>query len=107
MADKDAIIVNGRGGYELAPSIEVIAETVEKLPAEGSAGPTQKDRVAWFVAGAKAGQKPCKALYLRQFKVSEATWKRDLKLISEHVELVGTGSAAYYISRFPYGKDTA
>lgn len=98
-ADTDAIIVNGRGGYELAPSIEVTAQVVEKLPAQEAAGPAQKDRVAWFVAEAKAGRKPCKALYLRQFRVSEATWKRDLKLISEQLEVVGTGARAHYIAK--------
>ncbi len=99
-ANADSVIVNGRGGYELAPNIEVTAEAVENLPADEAAGLAQKDRVAWFVAEAKAGRKPCKALYLRKFKVSEATWKRDLKLLTEQLEVVGTGGAAYYRPKF-------
>jgi CheY-like chemotaxis protein len=97
-ADSDTIIATGRGGYELARNIEVEAESVETPPSD-SADPTSEERVAWFIAEAEAGRKPRKALHVKRFGISESTWKRDLKLISEHLEVVGTGGAAYYMPK--------
>jgi hypothetical protein len=97
-ADSDTMIAKGRGGYELARNIEADAETILTPPTE-SAEPTSEERVDWFIAEAEAGRKPLKALYLKRFRVSDSTWKRDLRLISERLEVVGTGGAAFYESR--------
>ena len=97
-ADSDTIIATGKGGYELARNIEADAETVETPPSE-SAEPTSQERVQWFIAEAEAGRKPRKAMYLKLFGVSQSTWKRDLRLISERLEVVGTGGAAFYEPR--------
>lgn len=96
-ADSDTIIATGRGGYELARNIEADAETME-TPASESAEPTSQERVDWFIAEAEAGRKPRKAMYLKRFGVSQSTWKRDLRLISTRLRVVGTGSSAYYIT---------
>lgn len=97
-ADSDTIIATGRGGYELARNIEADAETVETPPSE-SAEPSSQERVKWFIAEAEAGRKPRKAMYLKRFGVSQSTWKRDLRLISDRLEVVGTGGSAFYEPR--------
>ena len=97
-ADSDTMIATGRGGYELARNIEADAETIVR-PATESAEPTSQERVDWFIAEAEAGRKPRKALYLKRFEVSQSTWKRDLRLISERLEVVGSGGAAFYEPR--------
>jgi CheY-like chemotaxis protein len=94
-ADSDTIIASGKGGYELAQSIEVAADSVEKLPTE-TTEPTARDRMTWFIGEAEAGRKPRKSLYMRHFGISESTWKRDLKVLSTKFEVVGTGSGAFY-----------
>ena len=98
-ADSDTVIASGKGGYLLAPNIEVASESMENASADPATEPSQEERVAWFIAEAEAGRKPRKALHMRHFGISESTWKRDLKLISEHLEVVGTGGAAYYIPK--------
>lgn len=95
-ADSDTIIATGKGGYELARNIEADAETIVTPPTE-SAEPTSEERVDWFIAEAEAGRKPRKALYLKRFGVSQSTWKRDLHLITERLEIIGTGATAYYV----------
>ena len=38
-------------------------------------------------------------MFLKLFGVSQSTWKRDLHLITERLEIIGTGATAYYVPR--------
>lgn len=97
-ADEDAVIARGRGGYELAATIEAESE-VAVAEASTRREPTPEDRRQWFITQAEEGKKPSKALYMKQFDQSESTWKRDLKGITPFLEMVGTGAGAYYRSK--------
>jgi DNA-binding response OmpR family regulator len=94
-ADEDAVIARGRGGYELAATIEAESEVVT-AEASSPCEPTPEERQQWFIAQAEEGRKPSKARYMHQFGPSESTWKRDLKGITLVLEMVGTGAGAYY-----------
>lgn len=94
-ADEDAVIARGRGGYELAANIEAESEVVIK-EASSPREPTPEERQQWFIAHAEEGKKPSKAIYMKRFGQSESTWKRDLKGITLILEMVGTGTGAYY-----------
>lgn len=98
-ADSDTVIASGKGGYLLAPKIEVAAQSAQTASPDPAAEPSQEERVAWFIAEAEAGRKPRKALHLNRFGISESTWKRDLHLITERLEIIGTGAAAHYIPK--------
>lgn len=95
VADEDAVIARGRGGYELAATIEAESE-VAVAEASTRREPTPEERQQWFITQAEEGKKPSKALYMKQFDQSESTWKRDLKGITPFLEMVGTGVGAYY-----------
>jgi hypothetical protein len=94
-ADSDTIIASGKGGYELARSIEVAAEALEKVPTE-RVEINAEQRIEWFINQAKLGERPCKANYVAHFQLSPSTWKRDLKSISQVLIQVGHGARAYY-----------
>ena len=94
-ADDDAVIARGRGGYELATTIEAESE-VAITETTNSRELTPEERQQWFIAQAEEGKKPSKARYMNQFDQSESTWKRDLKGITPVLEMVGTGAGAYY-----------
>jgi len=92
------VIARGRGGYELAATIEAESE-VSVAEASTRREATPEERQQWFITQAEESKKPSKALYMKQFDQSESTWKRDLKGITPFLEMVGTGAGAYYRSK--------
>ncbi len=52
-----------------------------------------------FIAETQADPKPHKALHGKRFGLFESTWKRNLRLISDPLEMAGIGGAAFDESR--------
>lgn len=92
-ADDEAVIVRGRGGYELAGHIRTASREAADHGATDK--PTPEDRRKWFVAQL-AKRKLKRTDYEGQFGISEATAKRDLKAMEDRVEFVGVGEKGYY-----------
>jgi CheY-like chemotaxis protein len=97
-ADMHTVITKGTSGYELAQNIDVTVESMANV-AEPKTDPTSQERMAWLVEEAEAGRKPCKSLYSKRFGLSQSTWKRDLRLITGRLKVIGTGPTAYYIPK--------
>lgn len=93
-ADDEAVIIRGRGGYELADHIRTAKrEASNSHPAKDK--PTPEDRRNWFVAQL-AKRKLKRTDFEKEFGISEATAKRDLRMMEDHVEFVGVGEKGYY-----------
>ena len=92
-ADDEAVIIRGKGGYELAPHIRTVAMAASTLPAPGEPGP--EERQQWFLEQVLK-RKLTRADFEKHFNMSASTSKRDLRAMDGKVEFVGTGRKGYY-----------
>jgi DNA-binding response OmpR family regulator len=99
-ATEDSLIVTGRAGYQIHSDLTV--EDGSELEAEEGIEPetvSAQDRQAWFLQQLQSEGKARRRDLERQFRISEATAKRDLRAVSEAVEFVGTGESGFYRSK--------
>ena len=92
-ADDEAVIVRGLGGYELADHIRTAKR--ETAPQDDHSKISPEDRRAWFLQQLSK-RKLKRSDYERNFEISEATSKRDLRAMENQIEFVGVGGKGYY-----------
>jgi CheY-like chemotaxis protein len=92
-ADDEAVIVRGKGGYELAPHIRTDALHSPALPVSGDPGPEERQK--WFLEHVQK-RKLTRADFEKRFNMSASTSKRDLRAMDSEIEFVGTGKKGYY-----------
>ena len=93
----DSVIVRGRSGYQLHPSLTVDDQS-HQAPGKTKveSGETPADRQNWFLEELNSGRKLRRADLEKHFKISTATAKRDIADLGAGIEFVGTGKAGYY-----------
>jgi CheY-like chemotaxis protein len=96
-AKDDSVIIRGRAGYQINASLTVedqsgrIPTTVTKDDGDGP-----NDRQQWIVDELKRGRKLRRCDLEKQFGISTATAKRDLREFGVRIEFIGTGKAGHY-----------
>lgn len=92
-ADDEAVIMRGKGGYELAPGIRSAKRAALARPPAAEITPEERQR--WFLEQVEK-RKMTRAEFESHFNISESTSKRDLRALEPKVEFVGTGKKGYY-----------
>lgn len=97
--DGDAVITTGKYGYQLNPDLEVIDEINDDVcpgAAETQKEIESRDRADWILEQVKSGKKLQRRDIEDHFSISSSTAKRDLKLIEDQIEFVGTSRNGHY-----------
>jgi len=96
-SDEDAIIVSGKCGYELSTHLTV----VDNSGKPSIAGPeiqetTSASRQAWILDQLQQKLKLKRPDIEKEFKISPATAKRDIRELGNQIRFSGTGAAGHY-----------
>lgn len=96
----DTVIMSGRSGYQLHPSLTVDDQS-DQAPGKTKEelGETPADRHEWILGELRSGRRLRRKDLEKHFKISTATAKRDFGMLNGQVEFIGTGAAGHYIMR--------
>jgi hypothetical protein len=98
-SDEDAVVVSGKCGYELATHLSV----VDSSGNPSAAGPEKEEATAatrrtWILDQLKKKRKLKRGDIEKEFKISTATAKRDIRELGNLIEFSGAGADGYYRS---------
>lgn len=96
---RDSIIVTGRAGYQINDSLDVDDRT-DQISLGGTCSKDEEvgpdDRQAWFISELKKERRLRRKDYEKEFGISTATAKRDIRALDPEVDFVGSGASGYY-----------
>ena len=96
-SDEDSVVVSGKCGYELATHF--VVEDKSGQPAKSGPESNVADaaaRQSWILGQLKKKQKLRRADIEKEFRISPATAKRDIKALGNKIEFVGSAESGRY-----------
>jgi DNA-binding response OmpR family regulator len=95
-AKEDSVIIRGRAGYQINAALTVDDQSGRAPTAVAKDVDGPSDRQQWIVEELKKGRKLRRIDLEKQFKISQATAKRDFRILNDVVEFVGPGVTGCY-----------